>query len=77
MVEKVSYPLQLMRDPMAPDSRQLKPVPKAAAPHAKNLAEKATTQMRMVYPQVIPLSSKPRLVLSPERVKYYADMRPS
>ena len=59
-----------MRAPMAPDSRRLKPVSLAVRPQAKNLDTNANTQMRMVYPQVTPLLSKPRLVFKPLRVKY-------
>lgn len=63
-------PLQLIKAPMAPDSRILKPKNFAAPKHAKNLERNATTQIKMVYPQVMPLSSKPRSVRNPEYVKY-------
>jgi hypothetical protein len=56
---------------MAPDSRRLNPYALAAAKHAKNLDEKATRQMIIVYPQVTPLLSRPKLVFRPESVKYY------
>lgn len=65
-----AYPLQLISAPTAPDSRQLKPNALAVIPHARNLEKKATTQMRMVYPQVTPLLSRPRLVLNPVNAKY-------
>jgi len=42
----------------------------AAAPQAINFEKKETTQVRMVYPQVIPLFRRPRFVRRPERVKY-------
>ena len=43
---KVTHPLQLMRVPMADDSRMLKPVSFAVMAHPRNLEKKATTQMR-------------------------------
>ena len=71
MNKEGTHPLQLIKDPIAPDSLQLKPLTKATAPHDKNFEANATRQMRMVYPHVTPLSKSPRLVLSPESVKYY------
>jgi hypothetical protein len=59
-----------MSDPMADDSRRLNPNSLAAMAQAKNLEMNANTQMRMVYPHVMPLLSKPRFVRRPERVKY-------
>ena len=69
-----THPLQLIMAPIAPDSRRLNPVSLAVMPHAKNFETNANTQMRMVYPQVTPLSSNPRLVLSPLSMKYYAEV---
>jgi len=42
----------------------------AAPPHAMNFEKKETTQVRIVYPQVIPLFKRPRFVRKPDRVKY-------
>ncbi len=47
MDDITTYPLQDISDPMAADSRQLKPNALAAMPQAKNFAENATTQMRI------------------------------
>ena len=64
------YPLQLIRAPMAPDSRKLKPQNLAVMAQGRNLAQKETTHSKMVYPQVMPLFKRPKFVLRPERVKY-------
>ena len=64
------YPLHDMRTPMAPDSRRLNLLARAAAAHPTNLPKNATTQRRTTYPQVVPLSNKPKLVFNPERAKY-------
>lgn len=69
-VNGIAYPLQLIKDPMAPASRHLNPNANAAPAHARNLDEKATRQIRIVYPQAIPVLRRPRFVLRPERVKY-------
>ena len=74
-LSKKKYPLQLIRAPMAPDSRQLKPVQNAIPPHATNFDVKATTQMMTIYAQDKPVLSKPRFVLNPDKTKYCQDMR--
>jgi hypothetical protein len=52
------YPLQLISEPIAPDSLQLKPAKNLAAnAQPPNLPTKAVTMMAMVYPQVIPNQS--------------------
>ena len=66
-----TYPLQLMRAPIAPDSRKLKPESLAAIAQGRNLARKETTHSKIVYPQVIPLFKRPKFVLRPERAKYW------
>lgn len=66
-----THPLQLIRAPMAPDSRKLKPHILAAMEQGRNLAQKETTHSKIVYPQVIPLFKRPKFVLRPERVKYW------
>lgn len=55
---------------MAPDSRIVKPENLATMAHPRNLEKNAMTQMRMVYPQVTPLSSNPKFVFSPDEAKY-------
>ena len=60
-----------MSVPIAPDSRKPNPEAFAVIPHPRNLAKKATTQMRMTYPHVFPLSRRPKLVFNPDKVKYY------
>ena len=63
--------MQLIRAPIAPASRKLKPDILAAKAQGRNLAQKETTHSKIVYPQVIPLFRRPKFVLRPERVKYY------
>ena len=60
-----------MSVPMAPDSRVEKPMSLAVIAQPRNLPKKATAQMRMTYPHVIPSLSSPRLVLKPDRAKYW------
>lgn len=60
-----------MSDPIAPDSRRLKPVSLAVVKQPVNLAKNETTQMRIVYPHVLPVFKRPRLVFRPEYAKYY------
>ena len=62
--------MQLMRAPIAPDSRMLKPQNLATMAQGRNLARKETTHSKIVYPQVMPLFKRPKFVLRPERVKY-------
>lgn len=64
-------PLQLIKVPIANDSLLLNLSMYAAPAHPKNLPEKATTMMAMVYPHALPSFKSPRSVLSPERTKYY------
>jgi hypothetical protein len=66
-----TYPLQLMRAPIAPDSRKLKPHNLAAMAQGRNFAEKETTHNKIVYPHVMPLFKRPKFVLRPERMKYW------
>lgn len=54
-------PLQLMRDPMVEDSRQLNPAYLAARVQPPNFPENARVHMAMVKPQVIPASSSSRV----------------
>ena len=50
-------PLQLINEPIAPDSLQLKPAKNLAAnAQPPNLPTKAVNMIAMVYPQVIPKS---------------------
>ena len=52
------YPLQLINDPIAPDSLQLKPAKYLAAKaQPPNLPTKAVNMIAMVYAQVIPNQS--------------------
>jgi hypothetical protein len=57
--EKISiYPLQLINEPIAPDSLQLKPATNLAAiAQPPNLPTKAVNMIAMVYAQVIPNQS--------------------
>ena len=59
---------------MAVDSRQVKPANRAATEHPPNFPKKDVAQMAIVYPQMRPVLSRPRLVESPEIVKYYWQM---
>lgn len=68
--EEGIYPLQLIREPIAPASLQPYPLKCAAAAQDKNLERMATVMMRTTYPQVIPLLSRLRFVFNPDRVKY-------
>jgi hypothetical protein len=53
-IEK-AHPLQLINDPIAPDSLQLKPARYLAAnAHPPNLPTNAEKIMAIVYPHVIP-----------------------
>jgi hypothetical protein len=63
-------PLQDMSDPMEKDSRQTSPFNRAASAHPINLALNATIVTAMRYPQVMLLSSNPKLVFNPDNVKY-------
>jgi hypothetical protein len=66
------YPLQLIREPMALDSRQLNFARYlAASVHPPNLPVKARVQIATVYAQVMPSSNNCRLVFRPDRVKYW------
>ena len=52
------YPLQLINEPIAPDSLQLKPAKNLAAnAQPPNLPIKAVNMIAMVYAQVIPNQS--------------------
>ena len=52
------YPLQLINEPIAPDSLQLKPAKNLAAiAQPPNLPTKAVNMIAMVYPHVIPNQS--------------------
>jgi len=73
--EGETHPLQLINEPMAPDSRQLKPLRYAAPPQATNFEVKATRQIMTIYAQDKPVLSKPRFVLNPDRTKYWQNMR--
>lgn len=64
-----SYPLQLIKTPIAPASRQLNPSNLEVVEAPVNFPTNATVMIRNVYPQVIPLLSSPKSVLSPDRVK--------
>jgi hypothetical protein len=59
-----------MRAPTAADSRVVKPVSLAAAAQAMNLEKNANAQIRMTYPQIVPVLSRPKFVLRPDRTKY-------
>lgn len=62
-------PLHDTRDPIEKDSGHTSRFNRAAQAQPMNLVVKATRVTAVRYPQVTPLSSMPRLVLSPERVK--------
>lgn len=47
-------PLQLIKEPMVPASRQLKPVYLAAKVQPPNFPVKARTQIATVNPQIVP-----------------------
>ena len=47
-------PLQLIKEPMVPASRQLKPAYLAANEQPPNFPVKARTQMAIVNPQIVP-----------------------
>jgi hypothetical protein len=66
-----TYPLQLIKAPIAPASRQLKPVETAAAKHGKNFALNETKQRSTVYAHAVPVFNADKSVLRPESVKYY------
>jgi len=65
-----SYPLQLINVPMVVDSRQLNPASRAATEQPPNFPMYAVVHIAIVYPQMTPELSRPRLVERPERVKY-------
>ena len=54
---------------MENDSRQTSPFSLAPADALKNFAKKARKVTANTYPHAVPVSSKPRSVLSPESVK--------
>ena len=66
-------PLQLINEPTVADSLQLNPKSFAVAEHPKNLPKNAKAHIPIVKPQVVPLSSNPKSVESPDNVKYYQD----
>ena len=60
-----------MSVPLAPDPQLVKSMSLAVIDQPKNLPKKAMVQMGMMYPQVIPSLSSPKLVLKPESMKYW------
>ncbi len=59
MVLDQTDPLQLIKDPIAPASRHLKPVYLAASAHPPNFPTKASTQMETVKPHIVPNKKSP------------------
>ena len=62
--------MQLIKLPIVLASRHENPENLAAAVHPPNFPKYARAQIAIVYPQVIPLLSRPRSVDKPESVKY-------
>jgi hypothetical protein len=66
------YPLQLINEPIAPDSLQLKPAKNLAAnAQPPNLPTKAVNMIAMVYAQVIPNQSISNQALAYKKVEKY------
>jgi hypothetical protein len=65
-----TYPLQVIKEPIAPDSRQLKPVAAAAAEQPQNFERNEVTQRATVYPQADGLFNDAKSVLKPDSTKY-------
>jgi hypothetical protein len=63
-----------MSEPIVLASLHLKPAYLAAIVHPPNLPKKERQTMAIVKAHVMPLSRRPRLVLSPESVKYYINI---
>ena len=66
----MTYPLQVIKEPIAPASRQLKPMVAAAAEHPQNFERKEVTQRTKVYTHADGVFNDARSVFKPESMKY-------